>query len=321
MSSATRRCRTGPVRCCCAGACRPATAAAPAAASRRTARRDHRRSRRRVIDSALIAPFEPAAPVIGDGFAGVDAFDVGFHGLRHGRAGEVVTLTVLPSALVTYSVLPDRYATVPVVAPGAPRRRSARRGRPPPRRRSMARAGAGARRAGAPLVPAPAAPRSAAKREARPRRAACRAELEEVWPFSTSTPPMNPQAISSTPSSASAIGFPPAPQQAPTRPGAADRSARPTRSRHRDRLGRGLRGLLDDRLLVGHGRLLVGCVATQSAALRSVVGARRARRGRYRRTGRTAPPRRRRGRSSRWRFPGAHRRFRTGCRSRRRARR
>ncbi len=48
---------------------------------------------------------------------------------------------------------------------------------------------------------------------------------------------------------------------------------------------------------------------------------RRERPGRCRRTGRRAPPRRTRGRSSRWRFQAARRRSRTGCRRRRRARR
>src|SRR5450759_5710481 len=63
------------------------------------------------------------------------------------------------------------------------------------------------------LVPAlDVPPRRARKREAR-LAAAPAEELEVLWPFSTSTPPMNPQAISSTPVSARGMGFPPAPSR------------------------------------------------------------------------------------------------------------
>ena len=89
-----------------------------------------------------------------------------------------------------------------------------------------------------PLEPAPEAPlRSAAKREARPACPAADREPELLWPFSTSTPPMNPQAISSTPSSAREIGFPPDPSRAGAGAGGeeAPRSARPTRRRDRRR--------------------------------------------------------------------------------------
>ncbi len=60
------------------------------------------------------------------------------------------------------------------------------------------------------LVPDPP-PRRARKREARLATEPAEEELEEVSPFSMSTPPMNPQALSSTPSSARKMRFPPAP--------------------------------------------------------------------------------------------------------------
>jgi len=143
-----------------------------------------------LIDSALTAPLEPVAPVMVTVSPGWMPGTLALTVLVTLVPAEVVTLMVLPSELATYSVLPSMYATVPAVG----RVRPALELDDPPVEVELAPA------------------RSAAKREARPAAAPEEEELEEeVWPFSMSTPPMNPHAASSTPSSARKMRFPPVP--------------------------------------------------------------------------------------------------------------
>src|ERR1035437_4563853 len=67
------------------------------------------------IDSAVTVPSEAAGPVMLTVSPGCIALTVVLTDFVTLVAGEVATLTVLPSRLVTYSVLPARYATCPEV--------------------------------------------------------------------------------------------------------------------------------------------------------------------------------------------------------------
>ena len=109
---------------------------------------------------------------------------------------EVVTLTVLPSAVVTYSVFPARYATLPAVAPAPPPNppreaaggsAPARAGGAPAQRReargeARRRAGGGGARGGLALLDEHAADESAGDQQHAEQRERDRAEQAPARP-------------------------------------------------------------------------------------------------------------------------------------------